>query len=137
MPQSAPLPPKENGEASGDDFSGDVTAWLKEVGKRVRAGPARGEPEESAEALLDYLREVTGRPLRTRDDILDYFQALHREQIAAEQALSRRRRWRESVLLFLAVGAYLHYYYWDVSLEIVKLPQVVATVPAKHGQRIN
>jgi hypothetical protein len=111
-----------------DDPGADLTAWLREVGKRVVAGPVNGKHAESAEELLDYLREITGRPIRTREDIREYFESLRRERIAAEQALARRRLWRESVLLFLLAGAYLQYYYWDVQLQIEKLPRVIALV---------
>ena len=108
-----------------DDPGADVTAWLKEVGKRVVAGPANGRQAESAEELLDYLRTVTGRTIRTREDIRALLEA---ERIVTEQSLARRRLWRESVLLFLLAGAYLQYYYWDVQLQIEKLPRVVALV---------
>jgi hypothetical protein len=118
----------DKNEAPGDDDGGDLAAWLKQAGKRVARRPANAGQAESAEELLDYLRSVTGRPIRTREDIREYFESLRREQIAAQQALARRRLWRESVLLFLLAGAYLQYYYWDVQLQIEKLPRVIALV---------
>jgi hypothetical protein len=112
----------------GDDDGGDLAAWLKQVGRRVANRPANAGQAESAEELLDYLRAVTGRPIRTREDIREYFESLHRAQLDTQQALARRRLWRESVLLFVLAGAYLQYYYWDVQLQISKLPSVIALV---------
>jgi hypothetical protein len=106
----------------------DVTAWLKEVGKRVVASPANGKQAESAEEVLEYLRTVTGRPIRTREDVRAFLESVQRERIAAEKSLARQRLRRESLLLFLLAGAYLQYYYWDVALQIEKLPRLIALV---------
>jgi hypothetical protein len=114
-------------EVSADD-AGEVTAWLKEVGKRVVASPANGKQVESAEEVLEYLSTLTGRPMRTREDVRGFLESAHRERIAAEKSLARQRLQRESLLLFLLAGAYLQYYYWDVALQIENLPRLITLV---------
>ena len=37
--------------------------------------------------------------------------------------------WRQSSLLFGIVGAYLHYYFWDVYLQIESMKSVVVFLP--------
>jgi hypothetical protein len=85
----------------------------------------RARSHESPEEVLRYLSELAGRPLRTREDITLYLEGLHRERLAAEQTLTRRRIWREAAILTLVVAAYLQFYFWDVLIQIERLPTVV------------
>jgi hypothetical protein len=128
MREGTLVPPEAKSEASADDSGADLTAWLKEVGKRAVASPARGKQADSAEEVLEYLSTVTGRPMRTREDVRAFLESVHRERIAAGKSLARQRLRRESLLLFLLAGAYLQYYYWDVALQIEKLPHLITLV---------
>jgi hypothetical protein len=107
-----------------EDIGRELAQWLKEVGHRLPAA-MRARSHESPEEVLRYLSELAGRPLRTREDITLYLEGLHRERLAAEQAVTRRRIWREAAILTLVVAAYLQFYFWDVFIQIERLPTVV------------
>ena len=107
-----------------EDVSRELAQWLQEVGHRLPAA-MRARSHESPEEVLRYLSELAGRPLRTREDITLYLEGLHRERLAAEQSLTRRRIWREAAILTLVVAAYLQFYFWDVLIQIERLPTVV------------
>ena len=62
--------------------------------------------------MLAFLQEVSGsRPLQYRVE-------------------ERRRSVRELTLLGLLAASYLHYYYWDVRLQIAALDSVRVILPA-------
>ena len=52
----------------------------------------------------------------------------------ARAVAARRRPWlpsmRRPAMMAAAAGAYLHYYYWDVQLQIAALPSLTVFVPA-------
>ena len=66
--------------------------------------------------MLRYLREVAG----TQPDA-------HRER-------ERRRMVREVSLLVLLAISYLHYYYWEVQLQIAALQSVNVFIPAPDSR---
>ena len=85
---------------------------------------------ESREELVQHLEKLTGRTLRTREEI----QAYVRE--AAERRATDRpavRRWlqvkRITLTALLAFGV-IQYYILDVLLEIVSMPTTTFFVPA-------
>ncbi len=111
----------------------ELVRWLEDSGRRrvVRLN-------ETPEALLKYLEELTGAPLGSRDDIHQYLSKAKAQESERLKAQDKKRTWREAVLLVLLGLALGHYYYWGLQLEIGSLEKVFYFVPriaapAKHS----
>jgi hypothetical protein len=85
---------------------------------------------ETREELVQHLEQLTGRTLRTREDIQAYVR-----EVAARKASDQPsvRRWvktkRITLAAMLAFG-FIQYYMLDVMLEIVSLRSTTFFVPA-------
>jgi len=101
----------------------ELTQWLQEAGKRPPPSAASPHPEE----ILSYIETRVGVRLRCFEDV-DIFLRAQREQ---EQTRVRRRIVRGTVLLLSLAASYLHYYYWDVQLQIASIRPVVL-IPADN-----
>ncbi len=111
----------------------ELIRWLEDSGRRrtVRLN-------ESPEALLQYLEELTGASLGSREDIRQYLSKTKTQESERLKAQDKKRTWREAVLLVLLGLALGHYYYWGLQLEIGSLEKVFYFVPpiaapAKHS----
>ena len=122
----------EGAESGGDPLA----EWLKEAGRR-----ARREARASADAdddrsfnspaeLHRYLEQLAGRPLQTHGEVLNYMREVAGSSPREHRYLERRRMVREISLLLLLSLSYLHYYYWEVQVEIAKLNALRIFVPA-------
>ena len=120
-----------------DEYNEDLARWLQDVAHRHGSAPLGSEtrPRASSDDLINYLEELTGRKYTSREDIHRFLQQLWTEEIEKERAATRRRVARETLLLGSLLAAYLHYYYWDVKLQIVSLHQVQVLVPVA-GERV-
>jgi hypothetical protein len=124
-----------------DGGSGEQLAqWLKEAGRRAgsKAAPAAaGDADDtfnSPASLHRYLEELAGRPLQSHAEVLVYLREVAGTQPDAHRAGERRRMVREVSLLFLLALSYLHFYYWQVQLEIAALQSVSVFIPAPEGR---
>jgi hypothetical protein len=106
-----------------DDTGKNLAQWLREV--------ARGKPAvdaspvtESSDAILEHLEARTGRTLRSRAAVDALLKDIVLAEARAHQRGMRRGILRGALLLSLLLAAFLHYYYWDVTLEIGALPHV-------------
>ncbi len=122
--------------AHGDGES--LALWLKEAGRRAqRAEPAAedgGDTYNSPASLHHYLEELAGKPLRSHTEVLAFLNAVAGQQPANLQAVERRRMVRELSLLALLALSYLHFYYWEVQLEIAALSTVRTLLVAPPPQ---
>lgn len=123
----------EDGTNAGEPLA----AWLKEAGHRARrqAAPA-GDSDDtynSPAALHRYLEELAGRPLRSHAEVLGYLGEVAGTSPQQYRDQERRRMVREVALLALLALSYLHYYYWEVQVEIAKLNSVRIFIPAEPG----
>ena len=119
-----------------DDTGKNLAQWLREV--------ARGKPvvdvslpAESSDAILEHLEARTGRTLRSRAAVDALLKDMALAEFRAHQRGMRRGILRGALLLTLLLAAFLHYYYWDVTLEIGALPRVEVygvTQPAQAKQ---
>jgi len=102
-----------------DDYSGDLAHWLEDSGRRrvVRL-------EESPENLLAYLEELSGKKLRSREDLVVFFDELKVRDAATEERVDKRIAIREAVLFVLLALAIGQYYFWDVSLQISNVGKI-------------
>jgi len=121
-------------ESLGDD-SVELSRWLQEVARRraetvtQRSADSIAEPLESGDDALGYLEQLLGRKLRSREAIDSFLKELAADEAARAHAATRRRIVRESILLGALIASYLHYYYWDVHLQIASMQQMRVYLP--------
>jgi hypothetical protein len=114
-----------------------LAQWLKEAGQRARAATREAGAEPSDEhynspaSLHRYVEELAGRKLQSHAEVLHFLREVAGSQPEAHAARERRRMVREIGLLVVLALSYLHYYYWEVQLEISKLNEVRTFIPAK------
>ena len=88
------------------------------------------EPE-SREELIQHLEKLTGRSLKTREDIQAYVSEVAARKASDEPSV---RRWltakKASLIALLAFGV-IQYYLLDVMLEIVSMRTTTYFVPAR------
>jgi hypothetical protein len=122
----------DSAESAGDQLA----EWLKEAGRRARReAPASGDADDdrsfnSPAELHRYLEQLAGRPLQSHGEVLNYLGQVAGSNPREHRYLERRRTVREISLLLLLSLSYLHYYYWDVQVEIAKLNALRIFVPA-------
>jgi len=117
--------------AAGGNADGEGEAlaqWLKEAGRRAqRAAPNPedgGDSYNAPASLHHYLEDLAGKPLRTRTEVRAFLNAVAGQQPLELRAAERRRMVREISLIALLALSYLHFYYWQVQLEIAALNSV-------------
>ena len=112
-----------------DGRRGQITVYLK---RRVGADlPQMSEAQpETREELVRHLEQLTGRTLRTREDIQAYVREVSARKASDQPAV---RRWlktkRITLIALLALGV-VQYYVLDVLLAIVSMPSNTFFVPA-------
>jgi hypothetical protein len=121
-----------------DEGGGELLAqWLKEAGRRAQS---RVKAEDGAAADADdtfnspaslhrYLEELAGRKLQTHAEVLAFLKEVAGGQPAGHREHERRRMVREVALIILLAVSYLHFYYWEVQLQIAALKGVTVLVP--------
>jgi len=111
----------DNGNGAGEQLA----QWLKEAGYRARrAAPAAADSDDtfnSPGSLHRYLEELAGRSLHSRTELLAFLNEVAGSRPLEYRAAERGRSVRELSLLGLLAVSYLHYYYWDVQLQIAAL----------------
>ena len=91
---------------------------------------AEKEPE-TREELVQHLEKLTGRSLRTRDDIQAYVREVAARKAADQPSVRRWLKVKKVTLLVLLAFSVMQYYVLDVMLEIVSLPSTTFFVPAR------
>ncbi|MDH4095981.1 MAG: hypothetical protein OEV81_14490 [Betaproteobacteria bacterium] len=126
--------------SGGGNGSGEQLAeWLKEAGRRTQsaareASDASDDTFNSPASLHKYLEDLAGRKLQTHADVLAYLRQVAGTQPDAHRERERRRMVREVSLLALLAVSYLHFYYWEVQLEIAALRSVGVFIPAPEAR---
>jgi len=122
---------------SGNDNGGgeQLAQWLKDAGRRagLAALPAAAadsdETYNSPASLHRYLEELAGRPLRSHAEVLNYLAEVAGGQPQGHYMNERRRMVRELALIGMLAVSYLHYYYWEVQLQIAGLSSARVFIP--------
>jgi hypothetical protein len=130
----------DNGNGAGEQLA----QWLKEAGSRARradAAPAAADRDDtfnSPASLHRYLEELAGRSLHSRTELLAFLKEVAGNRPRDHRAAELRRMVRELSLLALLALSYLHYYYWDVQLQIAALnsARVFLLAPASLEKKI-
>ena len=91
---------------------------------------AEKEPE-TREELVQHLEKLTGRTLRTRDDIQAYVREVAARNAADEPSVRRWVKVKKVTLIALLAFSVMQYYIVDVMLEIVSLPSTTFFVPVR------
>ena len=116
-----------------------LAQWLKEAGRRTQAKvPGVLEDADdtfnSPASLHHYLEELAGRKLKTHTEVLRFLREVAGSQPEAHRERERRRMVREVSLLVLLAISYLHFYYWEVQLQIAALHSVGVFIPAPEAR---
>lgn len=80
------------------------------------------------EELLRLLEQASGRPLRSRAAVREYLDELAQRRSQTSAAARRWRTAKAATLAALGVLALLQYYFLDVMLQMVTLPQLTVFV---------
>jgi hypothetical protein len=122
---------------SDEDTSKVLAGWLRDVGRRkwrVSRLPGMGGcagGAESCEEVIEYLEQLAGRKIRSREDVRRCLGELWAKEREAGRIYRRRQIVKESLMLLCLVTAYIQYYFWDVNLQIARLPSTVIFVPTE------
>jgi hypothetical protein len=127
----------------GGDNQGDgetLAQWLKEAGRRAQSeahGEAVADGDDtynSPASLHRYVEELAGRKLQTHAEVLEFLKEVAGSQPRGYREHERRRMVREVALIALLAVSYLHFYYWEVQLEIAALNSVNVVIPAPDAR---
>ena len=127
----------------GSDNQGDgeiLAQWLKEAGRRAQSqaqGEAVADGDDtynSPASLHRYVEELAGRKLQTHTEVLEFLKEVAGSQPRGYREHERRRMVREVALIVLLAISYLHFYYWEVQLEIAALNSVNVVIPAPEAR---
>ena len=90
--------------------------------------PAAVPAPESNEALLAHLARLSGRSIRSRDDITAYVDELLRK---SGERRAKSQHLKNFLLVLLLVVSAAQYYFIDVQLQILAQPSLTVFVPTK------
>ena len=85
---------------------------------------------ETREELIQYLEKLTGRTLRTREDIQAYVREVSARKAAHDPSVRRWLKLKRVTLVALLAFGVIQYYILDVLLEIVSMRTTTFFVPA-------
>jgi hypothetical protein len=91
----------------------------------------REREPESREELIQHLEKLTGRSLKTREDIQAYVREMATRKASAEPSVRRWLTVKKATLIALLAFGVIQYYMLDVLLEIVSIPSTTYFVPAR------
>ena len=91
------------------------------------------EPE-SREELIQHLETLTGRSLKTREDIQAYVREMATRKASDEPSVRRWLTIKKATLIALLAFGVIQYYMLDVLLEIVSIPSTTYFVPARSPE---
>lgn len=127
--------------SGGNESDGEVLAhWLKEAGRRAQSrvrdeAAVNGDDTYNSPASLHrYVEELAGRKLQTHAEVLEFLKEVAGSQPQGYREHERRRMVREVALIAMLALSYLHFYYWEVQLEIAALNSVNVVIPALEAR---
>ena len=87
-------------------------------------------PPESREQLIQHLEQLTGRTLKTREDIASYVREASARRAVDQPSVRRWLKAKQVTLIALFAFGVIQYYILDVMLEIVSMRSTTFFVPA-------
>jgi hypothetical protein len=88
------------------------------------------EPPETREELVQHLEKLTGRTLRTREDIQAYVREVSARKATDQPSVRRWLNAKRITLIALLALSVLQYYILDVLLQIASIRTPTYFVPA-------
>jgi len=88
------------------------------------------EPPETREELVQHLEKLTGRTLRTREDIQAYVREVSARKATDQPSVRRWLNAKKITLIALLALSVLQYYILDVLLQIASMRAPTYFVPA-------
>lgn len=88
------------------------------------------EPE-SREQLIQHLEKLTGRSLKSREDIQAYVREVSARKASDQPSVRRWLTVKKATLIALLAFGVIQYYMLDVLLEIVSMPTTTYFLPAR------
>jgi hypothetical protein len=85
---------------------------------------------ESRDELIQHLEKLTGRTLKTREDIAAYVHEVKARSAADEPSVQRWLKAKKVMLVALFAFGVVQYYVLDVMLEIASMRSTTFFVPA-------
>src|SRR5687768_4933122 len=103
------------------------------MGENNNRAPDRSEKNargrmESNDELVAHLQQLSGRRIKSRQDISDYVREL---SVKAAERRSKTQHLKNFLLVALLLLAAGQYYFLDVQLEILAQPALTVFVPVK------
>ena len=89
---------------------------------------------ESSENLIQYLEQLSGRQLRTREDVRRLLDEISTKSPDAGPTSSLMRTLKQGMWLALLAAAYLQYYFLDVLNQINSIPEIRVNLPVAKLQ---
>ena len=86
---------------------------------------------ENREELIQHLEQLTGRSLKTREDIQAYVREVSARRAADQPSVRRWLSVKKATLIALLAFGVIQYYMLDVMLEIVSMRTTTYFVPAR------
>ena len=86
---------------------------------------------ETREELIQHLEKLTGRTLKTREDIAAYVREVSARRAADRPSVQRWLKVKNATLVALLAFGVIQYYVVDVMLEIVSMRTTTFFVPAR------
>jgi hypothetical protein len=88
-------------------------------------------PPQTREELIEHLEQLTGRSLKTREDIQAYVREIAARKASNQPSVKRWMRAKQLTLAALLAFGVMQYYMLDVMLEIVSMQSTTFFVPVK------
>ena len=89
---------------------------------------AEQRPESGAD-LVRCLEEVSGKRIRTREDVQRYLEEISAKRPESGAAVRLWQTLKQGTWLLLLAAAFLQYYLIDILLKIDSLPEIRVNVP--------
>ena len=87
-------------------------------------------PAQSREELIEHLEKLTGRTLKTREDIAAYVREVAARKASDQPSVQRWLKAKKATLIALFAFALIQYHILDVMLEIVSMRSTTFFLPA-------
>ena len=79
---------------------------------------------ESGEALMQFLEHLSGRQLRTREDIRRFLEEMKAKKEGADRSTRVWQTVKQATWLLLLTLAFLQYYFMGVLIDINSIPEI-------------
>jgi hypothetical protein len=87
------------------------------------------QESEAREELIRGLEQLSGRTIRTREDVREVLKEISARKAGDDPSVQRWKTAKRVTLLVVLSAAFLQYYFLDVALQIMSLREMTYFVP--------